>query len=71
MEDLLKNICAEHGLTTISVTTHNNQNADHTTVFIHWASEYGMLCSYGTSQTFDTALDLAVAEKRQKVRGAA
>ena len=71
MEDWLKNICDEHGLTAISVTTHNNENADHTTVFVHWASDHGMLCSHGTSQTFDTALDLALAEKREKVEVAA
>ncbi|MBA8822282.1 hypothetical protein BRY73_02990 [Ochrobactrum sp. P6BS-III] len=72
METTLKNICAEHGLSAISVLMHNTDTAGYTTVFVHWADDITVTrCARGTANTFDDALDFALIEKNAIVSEAA
>lgn len=68
MEEILRNICTEHGLSAISVTVHNTDNVNHTSVFVHWAEGR---CVQGIAHTFDDALALAIAEKNARIAEAA
>lgn len=72
METLLKNICAEHGLTGITASIFDAKGSGRISVYVHWTDEYEIhRCVNGMADTFDDALAEALAEKSVTVSEAA
>ncbi|HBQ33371.1 MAG TPA: hypothetical protein DD739_11925 [Ochrobactrum anthropi] len=72
MEEILRNICAEHGLNAISTTVFTSNGFKKVSVYVHWVDSSGIwLCESGIAHTFDDALALALSEKSKKVSEAA
>ncbi|WP_379069204.1 hypothetical protein ACHMW4_04275 [Mesorhizobium sp. UC22_110] len=68
METLLKDLCAKHGLTSISAMIFMEFDRLPMTVYVHWNGDDGRCeCAGRNGNTFDEAFELALhtmAERR-------
>lgn len=72
MEMILRNICAEHGLSAISTTVFTTNGFKRVSVYVHWVDNSEIWqCESGIAQTFDDALALALSQKSKKASEAA
>jgi len=60
MEQQLRDLCAEHGLTAISVSFLGDQHPF--TVYLHWQDRLGARCASGFGTTVDDAVVAARAD---------
>jgi hypothetical protein len=62
MEAILKQLCEEHGLTSVGINIFSNEKM-HFAVYLHWGA---LGCISGSGETFDEALANALTNMSER-----
>lgn len=66
MEAILKRLCEEHGLTSISAMLFTEVKIVPVTAYLHWDDAAGSGCVGGNGNTFDEALASALSQMAER-----
>lgn len=66
METILKDLCAKHGLISISAMLFTEVKVVPVTAYLHWDDGSGSGCVGGNGDTFDEAFAVALAQMAER-----